>query len=440
MANTPASENEPTPTSIESTNLQSPLFTVRAFVQAVQSNPEAWHQHIQALDRSVDELMSTKDRLMTEGVQVTAARDQAIEEITKLRERIDGLQVSLAESHKKLIAKMEENSQKDTIGHTSSKSTKHPDPPVYGGDRSELQKFLTQLRTKLFINRDHWFNDKDRLRYCLSRVESTALDTVLPHFKDDDTITLKDPKAFMDLLEQAFGDPDKQQTAQRELEKLQMKKDPFSTYMATFRRFMADTGYDSVALKAKLLNGLSQELKQLMLHQDVPAAFEDLVALLQKLDNRLHAFAATTQSLKPFSYQASNAGPRRNQGYPNQAPSSASTASSVNITRTNSPASSVTSIVPSDSASNIETTTPMELDGVRRGPLSDEERLRRKTQGLCGYCGLPGHQSHTCRKFKCFNCGEVGHGISSCTKPRRLRIQELKAENTTPEVTEKSLS
>jgi hypothetical protein len=45
----------------------------------------------------------------------------------------------------------------------------------------------------------------------------------------------------------------------------------------------------------------------------------------------------------------------------------------------------------------VDSPTPMEIDMTRRrGPLSDEEKQRRRANRLCLYCGGPGHIAIHC--------------------------------------------
>jgi hypothetical protein len=38
----------------------------------------------------------------------------------------------------------------------------------------------------------------------------------------------------------------------------------------------------------------------------------------------------------------------------------------------------------------------MEVDAIRHGPLSAEEKAWRRNLGLCSYCGGAGHFQHDC--------------------------------------------
>ena len=47
----------------------------------------------------------------------------------------------------------------------------------------------------------------------------------------------------------------------------------------------------------------------------------------------------------------------------------------------------------------MDSPTPMEIDMTQqRGPLSDEEKQRRRANHLCLYCGGPGHIAIHCSR------------------------------------------
>src|SRR5689334_22324998 len=71
----------------------------------------------------------------------------------------------------------------------------------------------------------------------------------------------------------------------------------------------------------------------------------------------------------------------------------------------------------SSSTSNLQDSDPVMLDSVTdhvskpRGPLSAEEKSRRRTAGLCLYCGGAGHIAATCPLVSSRRQGNVNrHG------------------------------
>ena len=62
-------------------------------------------------------------------------------------------------------------------------------------------------------NADRYPLSQDKLWYAITRVSGKAKDQVLP-FCTGNTVNLTDLSAFEELMQNAFGDPDRQGTAQ----------------------------------------------------------------------------------------------------------------------------------------------------------------------------------------------------------------------------------
>lgn len=326
---------------------------------------------------------------------------------------ITDLQQKLYATQDKLIASIERT---PSLPISSPRSTKHPDPAMFSGERTELEPFVTQLRTKLTLNDDHFDTETKKVFYASSRLEGTAMRQVMPHLKEDGSTDYKTVNELIQTLIVAFGDPDKKATAQRELRALKQKNIEFSAFIALFQRWAPDTGYEETTLISFLAESISSELKQASITLETPDTLAEYIATLQKLDNRLRAIA-TTNPFHKFSGRMSGTNSSvesiRAQSY-----------ASSPANKPNSTVSRSSSVVPSDSASNFGP-MPMDLSHVIKGPVPPEEKLRRRTLGLCSYCGGQGHGAPTCTRFKCFNCGGIGHGAQGCTKPKKQRVQEL---------------
>ena len=72
-----------------------------------------------------------------------------------------------------------------TLRYYNHRSTKIPDPKKFGGNRSDLDRFLTQLRLKLQTNSDHFATKDSRLGYAISRLDGDALKQVTPRNQKD---------------------------------------------------------------------------------------------------------------------------------------------------------------------------------------------------------------------------------------------------------------
>ena len=297
---------------------------------------------------------------------------------------------------------------------STPRSMKLPDPDKFDGQRADLDRFLTQLRLKLQTNSDHFPTENARLGYAISRLDGVALKQVTPRLKED-KIEFDNLTDLFEFLQTAFGDPNRAATAKRELMALRQKNQDFSVFIAEFNRIAPDTGLDEASQKFALQQGLSSELQTLMIHHDEPASLKDYIKLLQHLDSRMRAASAQNLRRVPLSRAPSNSltystlyAPASTHSHTSTAPATSPTTPSL--------------IAPSDSISQY---TPMDLSNARRGPVPSEEKERRRRLGLCGYCGKAGHNQFTCQLFRCYNCGEVGHGVQGCTKPKKQRLQEL---------------
>jgi hypothetical protein len=291
---------------------------------------------------------------------------------------------------------------------------KHPDPDKFGGNKDELLQFTTQLKLKLNINADHYASPKSAIAYAISRLEGNALSQVLPLVKSATDINIESIDKFFQILEAAFGDPDKKGTAQRKIRSLRQTNRSFHEYLADFQRYVVDTGHDEEARLACLIDGLSQEPKSMLVYIPTPKTMVEAIETLQSLGNRRKMFGSHTH----YTPQQNRRTPPLTAG--NLASNSSSVSNSVKSTLT--PPSTIVSrsastVYPASSASNSG--DAMDLSSSRpRGPLTPAERERRISLGLCLYCGGSGHVAKACpnsRKPKGLAVSEVSTRIEEVT-------------------------
>lgn len=159
-------------------------------------------------------------------------------------------------------------------------------------------------------------------------------------------------------------------------------------YLAGFRRIADRTEYDEEAKHAALITGLSNEIQQALFTVDLSRSLEETVATIQKIDNKIRAFAARTprtQTPTPAStFTGTTLGPRPKpaQVFPSSATVSAHPTAAT-----------------SSGNSAILGGEPMDLSiGRACGPLTPAERARRITNNLCMYCGDANHYAGNCPK------------------------------------------
>jgi hypothetical protein len=110
---------------------------------------------------------------------------------------------------------------------------------------------------------------------------------ILPHFRDNGEIDLGDLTAFIQLLEAAFGDPDRVATAERNMREIKQKNREVSQYYAEFQVIVADLDWNPSALRNALRSGLSEEMRDSFIHTDMPDELPGFVTLCQKRANQI---------------------------------------------------------------------------------------------------------------------------------------------------------
>jgi len=124
-----------------------------------------------------------------------------------------------------------------------------PDTPIFdGGKAEELRTWIIQLRNKLATQPHRYPDDQACLRYAVNRLSGASLCLIRGYvYENTGRIRFESLKALLDLLRQAFDDPDRTRTANREIQKLKQKSSTFAAYFAEFGRIMGDLNWNEQA-------------------------------------------------------------------------------------------------------------------------------------------------------------------------------------------------
>lgn len=252
------------------------------------------------------------------------------------------------------------------------KSPKHPDPNQYDGNTKGLRGFIFNLKAKFRANADWYRTEQDLVDYAMGRLTGNAADQMLPLVEMENspihTITL-----FYAALEQAFGDPNREATAQKEIQKLRQANRLFNTYLSDFQALIPYTGYDERNARFQFKQGLCAELKASLVPVDEDSlTFDDLKKVCQRMDNKNRELPSF---LKNPNKPANASAPR--------APAAPSVVNRSTNDGNTAMDLSIVNQVPARS-------------GTPRGPLTPSERQRRVDNDLCLYAGCTGHQAKDC--------------------------------------------
>jgi len=250
---------------------------------------------------------------------------------------------------------------------------KFPDSPDFSGsDRTQLRGWVAQLRMDLRHTPSRFPDEQAKMRYAFNRLSGLALKQVLPHVRDNGEIGLESLLAFIQLLEAAFGDPDRVATAERNMKEIKQKNREFSLYYAEFQVIAADLDWNPSALRNALRSGLSEELKDSFIHTDMPDELPAFVTLCQKRDNQIRQRKAEKAAQHKWTASAGS-------------PSAPKTPAPPRTPET----------APAGTVAGYTGPAPMDLSAGRRR-ISDEERAKRFADGRCSYCGGFNHRAVDC--------------------------------------------
>ena len=248
---------------------------------------------------------------------------------------------------------------------------KFPDSPDFSGpDRTQMRGWIAQLQMVIRHKPASFPDEQSKVRYAFNRLRGVALGQILPHVREDGTIGLEDLPALIQLLEAAFGDPDRVATAERKMREIKQKHHEFPQYYAEFQVIAADLDWNPSALRNTLKMGLSEEMKDSFTYSNMPEELPAFVAVCQKRDNQIRQRRAEKAA------QHKGRGIGFASPWPPPGPKAPETAPARTIAGYTGPA-------------------PMDHSAGKRS-ISAEERAERFADGRCIYCWGFNHRAAEC--------------------------------------------
>jgi retrotransposon gag protein len=239
-------------------------------------------------------------------------------------------------------------------------------PEKYDGARSRFRGFMLQVRNVLQMHPHRYPDDRTKVGLIGSLLApgTAALDWFSPLIEKDADI-LHDFDEFTRLFEECFGEPDRERIAANRVAELRQGTRPAATYISEFRRIAADLAWNEPALIEACRRGLSDEIKDMLVHRSKPTTLNELVQVAVDCDNRLSERRQER---------------RRQPGRP--------------LVPVHAPTPDAgAGTAPTPAAARPE---PMQVDRARPRHLSAAERLRRRELNLCLYCGGADHHIRQC--------------------------------------------
>lgn len=291
---------------------------------------------------------------------------------------------------------------------TQSRSAKVSPPEMFSGEKHKIYVFLAKCRHNYLSRPELFTNEVQKVLFASGYFDGAAFNWFQPLLNqysraasnNDLESVPAEFQSFENLaksLEITFGDPDLTRTKEQELWSL-TQTTSVSAYLADFNRIRGFLEWNDQSLASAFYRGLKAVVKDgLIYEKPAPKTLAELSAAALRIDSRQYQRlleARLERRAAPASAPQSHRPSRPPTLAPNPPPPVPPTASlppfaSLPPPRTVPPPTS-------------DGSTPMELDLVQpypsrpRGPLSDEEKQRRKEQNLCHYCASPSHRIQAC--------------------------------------------
>jgi Ty3 transposon capsid-like protein len=166
-------------------------------------------------------------------------------------------------------------------------------PERFAGSPTELTTFLLAVYANLGLRPD--LSDGAKLGYVRALLKGEAADWVLTYDGPQD-----DFAAFMDALQNTFGDFTSQSDACNRLRRLTDTGD-IDTYNASFRRLQFRAGFDGPSAMWLYLGGLSSEIQREMLYFDQTLPLTEAMATARFIGHRLKNLQQSNHLLQHVS-------------------------------------------------------------------------------------------------------------------------------------------
>lgn len=280
-----------------------------------------------------------------------------------------------------------------------TRSAKVSPPDMFTGDRHKLHIYLSKCRHNFLSRPELFASESQKVLFASGYLDGAAYNWFQPLLDQyakavAENIPGNIPEEFQSFegyttsLENTFGDPDLVRAKERELCDLRQITS-VASYLAEFNRIKGFVEWNDQALTNQFYRGLKSNVKDgLVYERPAPKTLSLLTAAALRVDNRYFE-----RILERKAEAASQSQPHRASRYPPVDFAAPLPRPKVTVTP---PAPRPTAPLVSDGS------TPMELDLLLpypsrvRGPLSNEEKQRRRELNLCHYCASPNHRIQAC--------------------------------------------
>ena len=278
-----------------------------------------------------------------------------------------------------------------------SRSEKLPDPKMYDGRSSaRCQEFLNALHLKIQGNADRFPSEEAKIVYAITRLEGPAQQFMMTFFGKDAVRSLGNIDEFYNELNLRFGDTFRCDNARRKLRTCKQHQHSFAEHVSYFQTLANDAQiHDDCSLKDFLYESLNATTFEDTKHLEF-----DSLTFNQMVKKFLDTIHRTQRGREIHGGSKQRADVYRPAPVPVLATNYRSSSNSTNIRSDPRPSTFVTKTTkvatPANGSYDHYGPAPMHLDKDRRGPITPEEKNRRRQKNLCLYCAGSDHWNQDC--------------------------------------------
>ncbi|KAF7698237.1 nephrocystin-4-like, partial [Silurus meridionalis] len=239
----------------------------------------------------------------------------------------------------------------------------HLVPPArFSGEPELCRSFLAQCSLTFSLQLSSFSTEQAKVAYVITLLSGRALRWPTAKWENQ-SLHCSTFTAFSEELRKVFGSATPRQDATRSLLSSSQGERSVAEYAADFRTDATDSGWDRTALYDTFFRGLSAQVKDELAARELPPGLDALIALAIQIDRRIRERRSERFTRHPE--RTYHTPPTRHHTPPRTTPAS-------------------------------EASSPPQPMEIARRHLSLSEKERRRSQGLCLYCGEAGHMAASC--------------------------------------------
>ncbi len=258
-----------------------------------------------------------------------------------------------------------------------------------GEDTSRTRDFLSQLTLVFVAQPRRYASEPAKIAFAASRLRGRAYTWFRTNQESGRHHALVSYEAFHEIFLEYFGGANVISKAEHAIDRLSQGRRSVTTLAAEFQDLANNTKWNEEALMHAFFRTLNHDVKdELHRLEKSPETLAALINTAIKIDNR---------QFERRRDRAENSA-RNSAPYFPRHPTAATTYSPAETITSSGPLLARTPIATSStSTSTRDAVVPMQIgSSLQRGPLPQTEKDRRRKEGLCLYCGKPGHLVAQC--------------------------------------------